>query len=491
MNQSTPDWFRWVAISALAGYALFIGWHTTVAAAGPDSSGYMNSARLFSEGKFRTPLRVPAEFGTLPENERGHFTPFGFKLPPGQPDLVPSYPSGLPLHFAAAGKLLGWQTGPYLVQLLAAIGAVGLCYLAARELGLDPMLAAAGTVMLAAFPVFIFTSIQTLSDTLGTTWTLAAVLCALRARRHPWWSIACGAALAIAVLVRPTNLLLAPGLIVLLGRDVRRLGWFVLGGLPGALWLGWYNHEMYGGVFRSGYGNSFAGFALQYGPPTVVHFAKWLAAMLPTIVLALPFVALGRRNTRSRELAGLALIAAANIGLYVFYDVSRDVWWCLRFILPGAAALILAGLLGVEAIAGGPAARWRHFRVAMAAGLIGWAAIVSWYWIRSLHVLYVPIYERAYRETAELVRERLPANALVVCSPFCGAIYYYTAMPTLLYDHLAPDQFARYTALARGAGRPIYAVIFEAEEEEVLRTRCPGNWKRIAQVRNIGVWHLQ
>jgi hypothetical protein len=245
-------------------------------------------------------------------------------------------------------------------------------------------------------------------------------------------------------------------------------------------------------VLRSGYGNSFEAFALHYGVPTAVHFAKWLALFLPTVMLALPFAALMRPETRTRELAALGLAAAAIIGVYLFYDVSHDVWWCLRFILPAVAALILAGVLGAEALARGPGARWpRAFRPVAAVVLTLWAAAASWYWVRSLHVLYVPQYERAYGEAAQVVRERLPANAIVVCSVLSGTLYYYTELPALVYDSITPGEFARYAALARAGGRPIYAVIFDIEEDEVLRTRCPGTWTRMASAGNIGIWQLE
>jgi hypothetical protein len=487
-----PRWFLSLALLAFGAYILFLARHTVAVAAGPDSSGYFNSARLIAAGELRTQLRVPPEILSQPNLNRAHFSPLGFKLFPHHPDLVPSYPTGLPLHFAAAGKLLGWETGPYLVQILAAASAVWLCYLAARQLGLHYALATAGAAILAAFPVFIFTSIQTLSDTLATTWTLAALYCGLRARARRGWAVACGAALAMAVLVRPTNLLIAPGLIMLLGLNPRRLGLFVLGGLPGVIWLALYNHELYGGALRSGYGNTFEAFALHYGVPTALHFAKWLVLLLPAILLALPLGGLTRGAPRRRELAGLGLVFGAITGLYLFYDVSHDVWWCLRFILPAVAALILAGLLGAEALARRyRSGSFRHFRPAAAAVLVLWAAFASAYWVRQLHVLYVPGYEKAYGDMAQFVVERVPSHALVVCSVLTGTLYYYTDLPTLVYDSIKPEEFSRYVALARSADRPIYAAIFDIEEEEVLRTRCPGEWKRLASVGNIGLWQLQ
>jgi 4-amino-4-deoxy-L-arabinose transferase-like glycosyltransferase len=486
-----PRWFVWLGFIALAAYALFLGTHTTVVAGGSDSSGYLNSARLLTTGRLQTEVRVPSEFGVPSEVTRKHFSPAGFNTFPGNPHLAPVYPIGLPLHFALAGKLLGGNAGPFLVQLLAAVGAVGLCYRLSRELGIDYALSAAGAAMLAVFPVFIFTSIQTLSDTLATTWTLVALLCGLRARVSACWAIACGAALAIGVLVRPTNLAVAPALIVLIGLNVRRLAWFVAGGVPGAVWLAFYNHQLFGGALRSGYGNIYADFGLQHFGPGVRHFIRWILLFLPAPTLAFPIAALMDRPGRKRELVALLLAAVAFIGLYLFYEIFREDWWCLRYILPAIAALIPAGLLGAEAIARGPGSRWpRAFRPALALVLTVWAVGNSWYWTKRLSVFQVPKYERAYADAARAVRAQAPPGALVVCAQLSGALYYYTDLPTLIFDAITPEEFAQYTLRARGATRAIYAVLFDVEEERALRTYCPGSWKRVSSVANISIWVL-
>ncbi len=489
---NSPRWFRGVGSLLLLAYALFLGAHLKIVAGGSDSSGYLNSARLMAEGRLQTELRVPPELGGVTEVNRYHFSPQGFGQFASNPHLPPSYPTGLPLHLAAAGRLFGWQAGPLLVLLAGAVGAVWLCYRAARELGVHYLLAAAGAAMLAGFPVFIFTSIQTLSDTLATTWTLAALWCGLRARASRGWAAACGVALAVAVLVRPTNLLLAPALLLLIGWDGRRLAAFVAGGLPGAIWFLSYNHFLYGGALRSGYGTIHAAFSLAWGWPTAGHFLKWLALLLPAVVLLLPLAAFFGDAKRRRELAALLLAGSAIVGVYLFYDVSHDVWWCLRFILPAVAALILAAVLGAETIAQRWEARgWRALRAGMACGLVVWTAGLSWHWTRSLHVLYVPGYEQAYADAATLVRERVPANALVVCSAFSGTLYYYTGLATLVYDSVKPEEFADYRARTQAAGRPIFAAVFDIEEEDALRTRCPGAWRRIAAAGNIGIWELK
>ncbi|MFZ9747093.1 MAG: glycosyltransferase family 39 protein [Opitutaceae bacterium] len=475
----------------LAAYGVWLGTQVVVVAGGADSSGYLNSARLLTAGRGFTPLQVPAEFGGPGAVPPIQFTPVGF-FPRGGPpgDLAPTYPSGLPLQFAAAAWLFGWSAGPLLVLLAAALGAIALTYRLGRELGLTPGLAATGAALLAANPVFVFTSLQPLSDTVATTWVLAAAWSALRARSHGGWALAAGAAFAVAVLVRPTNLLLAPSVALLIGPDWRRLLAFVAGGLPGAGWMAGYQHLLYGHALASGYGDIFAAFGWRYGAPTALHFGTWLARFLPPVLLGLPLVALAHPGTRGRRVSALVLGAATLIGCYLFYEVSHEVWWCLRFILPALPLLLLAGLLGVEALARGPGRRWpRAFRPVAALVLVLWGLGAAGYWHRRLEPLQVRPQELAYAAGAAAARERFPADALVVCQAFSGNLLFHTGHPILRWDQVSPEDFARYARLAAGAGRPIRALLFEAERAEAFR-RCPGPWREVARRGRVGLWEL-
>ena len=476
---------------AFAAYAIFLAANATDAAGGSDSSGYLNSAHLLASGRLQTELRVPAEFGPQSGADRMLFTPFGFYSFLDHAPLPPTYPVGLPLHLAAAGKLLGWHLGPFFVEIGGALAALCFCYLIARELGLGPALAAAGATALGACPIFIFTSIQPLSDTLATTWTLAAVLAALRARRHLGWAVACGAAFAVAVLVRSTNTVLLPALIVFLGLDWRRLALFVAGGIPGAVWLGYYNHSLFGGVLRSGYGEIYLDFSPAYVPGALVDFAYWLALLLPAVLLVLPLAVPFVREFRNRLLVGLAVWFVAVIALFACVSFSHESWWSLRYILPAMPPLILAALLGLEAIARRfPLSQRPALLTAAAVFLALWAVAGSAYWTRKLGVFYVKGYEQAYADATRAARDTFPKDALVVSAATCGALYAYTDFPILRSDQIDAPRFARFAALAHAAGRPVCALIFDVEEKDALREHCPGEWKRLATVKNLGLWQL-
>jgi 4-amino-4-deoxy-L-arabinose transferase-like glycosyltransferase len=408
--------------------------------------------------------------------------PLGYVALQGNPHLPPTYPVGLPLHLALARLFLSWTASAILVQLLTGLGALWLCYAVARELGVEPWLAAAGAVVLAAFPVFIFISIQTLSDTPATTWCLFAVWLALRARRGHWgWAVGCGAAFAMAVFVRATNAVLLPALLVFLGGNWKRIGLGLLGGLPGALWLAYYNHTLYGSALASGYGPIQETFKLEYGPRTIKHFLYWFAVAAPAVLLALPFAA--RWRIRTRDLIGLVLWFGIITGVYVFYQVSYETWWCLRFILPAFPALIILSLLGLERL------RPRH-RPLAGAVLAAWACACSIFWIPRLHALYSYEHEQPYAAASIRAREIFPADSLVVCFYTSGAVFFYTPFSVLRWDLIDQKDFARYVELARAAGRPVRAMLFDEFEDDAFKERVPGEWKRLDTVGKIGLWEL-
>lgn len=489
--EPAPRPLRILFLLALAAYAVFLAANATNAAGGSDSSGYLNSARLLASGRLQDELRVPAEFGPQSGHDRDFFAPLGYYPFLDHAALPPTYPVGLPLHLAAAGKLFGWKLGPFIVEIGGALAAICFCYLIARELRVGPALAAAGAAALGGCPIFIFTSLQPLSDTLATTWTLASVLTALRARRHAGWAAACGAAFAVAVLVRSTNTVLLPALLVFLGLDWRRLALFVAGGIPGAVWLGYYDHTLFGGVLRSGYGTIYLDFSTAFAPGALLDFARWLALLLPAVLLILPLAAPFVREFRDRFLIALALWFGAVIALFACVSFSHEAWWSLRYILPAVPALILAALLGLEALARRfPLSQRPALLTAAAAFLAIWVVAGSAYWTRKLGVFYVKGYEQAYADSTRAARDTFPKDSLVVSGVTCGALYYYTDFPILRADRMDAPHFARFAALAHAAGRPVCALLFDVEEKDALHDRCPGEWQRVATVRNLGLWRL-
>ncbi len=279
--------------------------NTAFSVGGHDSSGYMNTARRLVAGTLvgapRTLQRYALENDLLQA-----FIPLGFVEGPRPGTMAPYYPSGFPAHMAAAALLLGWQRGPFLVAPFAALFSLPLLYLLARELSLSRAWAAAAAAVFALWPVLIGQAIQPMGDSTATFWALAAVLCAVKARRRNAWALGAGAALGIAVLVRPTNLLLALPLAFALPVTLRALALFLTGGVPFAAALAAYDLHCYGSPLRSGYGKAGLLGAVSPGnfPPRFRHYGGWiLRSLTPLIPLAWIGLAADRRTAwRDRAL---------------------------------------------------------------------------------------------------------------------------------------------------------------------------------------------
>lgn len=461
------------------GYAWLLSRHISPYAGGADSSGYLNSAALLRAGQFTTPVRslpghTGTEFGAL-----AHL-PLGFVIKPDTDRLVSSYPLGLPLHLAAFASLTGLDQATVPLNLCAALAGGVLMFLLARRLDLPLLPALGGAALLLLCPLYLFSALQPMSDLLALVWALAALYAALRARPSSGWAFFCGVAVALAVLTRPSNLLLALPVVLALGTAWRRYLWVGLGGLPGALLLAWYNQKLYGSPLATGYGDVRSAFSALYLLPNLAHFARWIPLLLTPLVLAAlvaPFTPDGRRRD------GLVLLAWAGalIGFYAFYYHSGETWWYLRFILPAFPVLILAALTGGQALIN--RARHRPFIwITLLAAALIWETIL----FRRLGVLHVKEGEATYPAAAAWARTHLPRNAAVFCMQVSGAVFYYTDFLVVRWD-LA--EIGPLLAALRTQQRPVYAILYEFEEP-LARKRIPGVWIREGNVNQATCWRI-
>ena len=481
-----PGWVRGALVLVLVACAAFQWRYATTVAAGSDPSGYLNHARMLTEGRLEIEQRIPAE--VQPSPDPTHFTPLGFWPNPARGALVPTYPQGLPLHLALARFAFDWDGAVLAVLVAAGGGALLLLYLCARELGVAPELSLAGAGVLGLSPVFIFSSLQPLSDTLAATWCCAAMWCALRARRGGLaWAWGAGTTVAVAVLVRPTNALIVPAVAVLLGSGPRLVA-ATLGGLPGALWLAYLNQRLYGHPLASGYGDIGHLLGWEWLLPTLKLYARWLPALLPAVVFVLPFAALLAWRQQGRVLVSLALWWFAITGFYAFYTVTHETWWCLRFVLPALPAAVLGALVGLDLLL----SRWRGGSPwstrSGAIALVLWSAVVFGVWSRPLGLLALGRHEAAYRDAMAWATAHLPPDAVLATLPASGSAYFYTGFPVLRWDLMTAEEFAAYNARFEASGRPVYALLFPGEEPAALRTHMPVAWEKIAEVSGLTYW---
>ena len=480
----------WCAIIlAVAGYGWFIYQHCAPYAGGADSSGYLNSARLLARGQFFEPVRtVP---GLVPPAwNYGFYQPLGCNVDPRTGRLVPAYPIGLPFHYVIAAAVVGFEKTARVVNALNAFAAGALLYLLGRQLGLARRWSAAGVAVLWACPVWISQSLQPMSDSVATTWTMAAILCALRARDRPAWAPVAGAAFAIAVMVRPTSALGLVPVAVALGGNWRAWAGFVLGGLPGAVCLGAYNVTAYGGIVATGYshdGDIFGAFGREFFSGNLRHFAVWIPQLLslPIAVLAvlgLPWLV--RRNPRISLL--LAGWLAAFVSLYSCYFCAGETWWYLRFLLPAFPAVILAALLALQMCSVRLPGRlaWVVPTILLATGVAMQAGLAD-----RLQVTGIRGGERNYWLAGTWVHQHVPADAILLTWHLSGSSLFYDPQPIVRWDQIQPSDFALLCRTAAALHRPIFAPLFGFEKIE-MQKKLGGRWVAAGHAGNVTVWRL-
>lgn len=483
--------FAVTGAALLAGYALAVFHHTSFAAGGSDSSGYLNGARLLARGHVTEPVRG-LERLNLPVEDASLVIPLGYRPASRPGSMSPSYPPGLPLHMAAAASVGGWSRAPFFVSPVSGLACLVLLFFLGRELGLPRGLALAGSALLAFTPVFVFMEVVSMSDVPATAWAIGAVLAALRARRTPGSAAIAGAAFAVGVLVRPMNALLLPALLLALPARPKSWGLFLLGGAPFAVFLLLYNDAAFGSPLRTGYGGLLAG-GLAWGnfSPRAVHYAVWLSRTLsPLLLLGWLTFAFDRR-VALRDRGLLLVWFAAFFVFYSFYTVY-DAWWYTRFLLPGLPAVILGFLILLRdalGLADLSVARRAPLRVAAAVVLVLAALAVEVRFIDKEKVHKVYKGERVYPDACEMARRRLPPDAILLAMQLSGALHYYTPITYVMWNWLDPARFASLRASTEGRGYRWYALLAPFEQEEVTRN-LPGRWREIDRTGDVALWEL-
>lgn len=487
-----PWWRRPAALlvaAALALYCILLVEDIGAVAGGSDSSGYLNHARLLSQGRVHLPERaIP---GLPPASAPSYlYVPLGFRPARDGDGLVPTYPSGLALFIVALKPVAGWRHAGDLVIILHSIAGLVATYAVCRILGLGRPWALLGAALVAASPLYLFMSLQAMSDVPSLFWTAAAILAAVRSRERPGWAVAAGAAVAVDVLLRPANLLVVVPLAAVLGMSPRRWILFLAGGVPGALYFAAHSHAAYGSYLATGYGDATRSFQAAFVPGTLAHYARWLPALFtPVVVLALALPWARGVPPWVRWLLCLWIIPFA--AFYSAYLCTHEAWWYLRFLLPIAPALVAGALLVLRAIlshapAGGDPGR----SAAALAAALALVALFSGWWIHRLNVLNIGREELRYGHVARWMQANVPHDAVCLSMQASGALLYYTDFTIMRWDMLNRANAGGVEAAIRAAHRPLYAVLFpfELDDSGALSRHMPGDWKQVGRVDAVTIW---
>ncbi len=398
--------------------------------------------------------------------------------------MYATYPIGVPLMVAATTQLTSWRYAAKWVMWAHALACLVLLYAFARHGRLSPGWSALAVLMLALSPLYLQHALVLMSDLPATLWMLAAMLCALRGRESTRWALAAGALTGVAVLIRPSNVLMVGPAVLAIGRSPRRLLTYLAGGVPFAIAYFCYNALAHSPVVTGGYGDLERSFGLRNIGPTLAHYGHWLPIQLtPLGLFALGAPFLWKRDAR------LALVLTAWMGVYgifyAFYSYTHETWWFMRFVMPAYPAALVAALLVMREALNwlrvtrwGPAGSVRAWGLGLAAAV----AIVAFdvHWNSKLTVLGNGEGERSYADSVDWLRREVPANAVVVAMQMSGSLFYYSDFTIVRWDSLEENDFAQVMSAAAAAGRPVYA-LFKPIDLELMKNsqRLYGMWTRL------------
>jgi hypothetical protein len=472
----TGDRDRFAARIACAAAVLVlifsIAWNTR-AAGGSDSSCYLLQASAFAGG--RLTLTDPLS-GVLPGATPAMFAPTGFvpsRITPFA--AVPICGPGLALAMAAAA--VGGRGAVFLVVPAFASLAVWLTFLLGRRMD-DGVTGAAAAVLLAASPIFLYQSVQPMSDVPAAALWLASLVAI--ARGDPRGQIVAGLCASLAVLTRPNIALIVLPLVFLLvdrrvdladAPEARRRAWlrFGLAAIPGLAAMAWLNAARYGSPVAFGYGSTDVLFSWAHVGPNLARYPRWLfETETPFIAAAVLAPWWARRHAVHDRLVLVSMSAVVlTLGTYLAYTVFDD-WWYTRFLLPALPILlVLSVAVLLEFDRGNP-------RVRAGAAIVTCVLLGAWdlQVARTRHVFDLQGLESRFVLAGRYAARALPPNAVVLAVQESGSLRYHGARSTIAWDAIPADALDRTIDALQQAGRPPYIVLEDAEEPR-FRARFP------------------
>ena len=442
----------------------------TYAAGGSDSSCYALMADAFASGALQPSSDLVSQV-PWPDAPKT-FTPGGFVTSEQNPSASsPVCAPGFSVLLAPLAAV-GGRDAIFILTPLAGALLVWLTFAAARAIA-GPIAGAMAAVLVAASPVMLYQAVQPMNDVTTAALWMATFLAVLRRR----WVIA-GCCCGLALLVRPNLLPLAlvAGVAVLgIGdsgfgiRNVARVTRFAVAAVPFGLLVLWLNNGLYGSPLRTGYGQLGQLFGLSAVPVNAANYVKWLVdthTPFPLLAFAAPFVV--PRERRADVLLALGLILATCV-VYFFYT-PFDEWTYLRFLLPAIALMVvLASAVTVSVLH-----RPFTLRLGASASIVALiTAALAMFCVRTANdrlAFNLKYLEQRYRSAGVIVRDRLPARAVVLSEWDSGAVRFHGGKEALTWAGLEPTWLDRSLEWLDQQGRTPY-ILVESWEEPAFRKR--------------------
>ncbi len=453
-----------VALLVACGLAAFGVVRGTWAVGGSDSSCYALTAQAMARGELQptSPLAVEAPWPDAPRT----LAPGGFIPSPVRPDgASPICAPGMPALMAPLAAMFGADAIFWLIPLAGAV-LVMSAFLIARQLA-GGMAGAAAALLTAASPIVLFQVVQPMNDILAAALWMAALAAVIAFRQV----LIAGILIGLAILVRPN---LAPLAVVIAlvpllmkhQRPQRSIVVMAAAALPGVAAMLWLNDAFYGSPFASGYGDASQLFSAAHINDNLTNFgrAAWQTQhIVPLVGVFAPAVFTGEKR---RLAVALLTGAAVVIAIYLLYQPYPE-WWYLRFLIPALVLLlILASAVSVEL-----ASRARMGGVIPIVAVV--LAILGTRAAADRDAFALQRMEGRYRDTAAMVADRLPSNAVLLTVWQSGSVRFHAGREAVMWDSLDPAWLDRAVQWLTDRGLKPY-FLFERREEPEFRARFRG-----------------
>jgi hypothetical protein len=286
-----------------------------------------------------------------------------------------------------------------------------------------------------------------------------------------------GFAVGTALLVRPN---LAPCAVVagawLLLEDAGRrtrvanAARMTAAAAPGIVVMLALNAALYGHPLRAGYGDPGNLFSVRHVGANLANYGTAVvqtAFAIPLMGVAAPVLLTGRH----RRLALLGVgVAIATVAVYLFYR-PFDEWWYLRFLLPAVVPLTALAVAAACRTIERTLERRMGPRVWVQAAFgVAMVAMASVQVASDRQAFDLDRLERRFWRTGDVVRGRLPANAVAIAVWQSGTVRFHAQRESIVWDSLDPAWLDRAVAWLSAHGYDPYFVM-ERWEEPLFRER--------------------
>jgi hypothetical protein len=451
-------------IAALAAIALtaFGVVKGTWAVGGSDSSCYGLMAQAMAAGDLQPSSGLAVE-APWPDASRT-LAPGGFIPSPVRPDAAsPICAPGMAVLMAPLAIMFGRDAIFWLVPLSGA-ALVFAAFVIARRLA-GALAGVMAAILTATSPIVLYQVVQPMNDVLTAALWITAF--ALNSKY-----VLQGFLVGLAILVRPN---LAPLALVVASlpfvmkhdKPTRAVVLMMAAALPGVIAMLWLNYALYGGFLRSGYGDATRLFAASNINGNLANFGRALFQtqnVVPVVALAAPLLFKDDKRRFAIVLLAAALVVSA---IYLLYQPYPE-WWYVRFLMP---ALVLLLILA-SAVTAAAATRARMAGVIPLVIVV--LAILGTRGAGDRSAFELQRLEGRYRDTAQVVSDRLPANAVLITVWQSGSVRFHADREAVMWDSMEPAWLDRAVTWLSSRGLQPYFLL-ERREEGEFRSRFRGH----------------